>query len=126
MAQQRDYSDRLLIDEYLSKNKIELTEMERRNLEEACLPNFLHLGVVIQEADYITYFGGEKYKVKEKDRNRSKRICTYLFYCSYSGLICNAEVTADLKKFKTHCGKHFADNQRERELLEKVSHVYIY
>ena len=69
MAQQRDYSDRLLIDEYLSKNEIELTEMERRNLEEACLPSFLHLGVVIQEADYITYFGGEKYKVKEKDRN---------------------------------------------------------
>ena len=53
MAQQRDYSDRLLIDEYLSKNEIELTEMERRNLEEACLPSFLHLGVVIQEADYI-------------------------------------------------------------------------
>ena len=66
MAQQRDYSDRLLIDEYLSKNEIELTDMERRNLEEACLPNFLHLGVVIQEADYITYFGGAKYKVKEK------------------------------------------------------------
>ena len=76
MAQQRDYSDRLLIDEYLSKNEIELTDMERRNLEEACLPNFLHLGVVIQEADYITYFGGAKYKVKEKNRNRSKMICT--------------------------------------------------
>ena len=116
----------LLIDEYLSKNEIELTEMERRNIEEACIPNFLHIGVVIQEADYITYFGGEKYKVKEKEGNRSKRICTYLFYCSYSSLICNAEVTADLKKFKTHCDKHFADNQRERELLEKVSHVYIY
>ena len=122
MAQQRDYVDRLLINEYLSKNDIEMTDLERRNLEDACLPKFLYPGKEIQETEYISYFGGKKYWIKEGNRNRGRRKCRDSVPYSYSGLICNVEVSADLKKFRNHCGKHFAGNQRERELLEKVSH----